>query len=161
MSFNLIVYGIALPLFIVLALVYYFAFRRNYFNKYKYIRFVQYNKDKTINIKYIKKDLIQVENNALNFDGKYVIVNPDHVFNFKGYTSIITTSESGESIDPLDFKSQYDSKKFQTAMNSKLIQEAFVTLKSSKFDMLTISVFINLITLLTVVYLILKMQGVL
>lgn len=124
-----------------------------FWNRHKYIRLVQYNNDKSINIKYIKR---------INFNkDNALLINPDHIFNFKGYTTVIKTSETAESINPLDFESKYPASKFNTAISSKLISETFATLKKPKFDLLMISVMINAITLVVVIYMFMKMGGML
>lgn len=124
-----------------------------FWNKHKYIRLVQYNSDKSININYIKRSNFNLDQSLL--------INPDHVFNFKGYTTIVKTSESAESMNPLNFQSKYDVKKFNSAISSKLISETFSSLKKPKFDLLMASVMLNALTLVVVIYLFMKVGGML
>lgn len=142
---NYVTYYIIMGVIALLGFIAYLIFKRNYWNKHKYIRLVQYKDDMTIKITYIKHE-------DFNTD-KSILVNPKHVYNFKGYTSIIITSNSRESINPIDFQSKYSAEKFKTAMQSKLIQETFVTLNKDKFDKIMTLLLLNVIQLLAIVYL--------
>lgn len=126
-------------------------FQRSFVTKHKYVRLVTYNDDMSIKVKYIKRE-------SFNQDGS-IIINPNHIFNFNGYTSIITTSNACESITPLDFKSQYDTKKFKTAIRSKLISETYNTLKPERFDKMSLLLLISGIELLAIIYLIYNIIG--
>lgn len=151
MNIYLLIYGVGLPLFLILAFTYYFIFKRNYFNKHKYMRIEEFKSDKSVSVSYIKREHFNKNNQLL--------INPNHVFNFKGYTTIAKTDKTAETINPLDFESKYDSNKFKTAINSKLIHETFATLQKPKIDYLMISVILNGLTLLAIIYLILKLGG--
>ena len=129
---------------LLLGIIAFLIFKRNYFNKYKYVRLERFNSDRSITVRYIKRKDFNKDNNLK--------INPNHIFNFKGYTSVITHSNSAESIDPLDFKSQYDAKEFRTAINSKLIQDTFATLKKPKIDLLMVSVVLNVIVIMILLY---------
>jgi hypothetical protein len=120
--------------------------------KHKFIRKVAYKSDKSITITYIKRD-------QFNKD-RLLLVNPDHLYNHKGFTTVVTTDRAGESINPLDFNSKYDVDRFKTAMNSKLISETFSSLKKNKIDMLTVSTLLNGLTFITIIYLLLELRGV-
>ena len=128
---------------LVLGLIFYFFFKRNYFNKYKYIRLEKFNNDKSISVKYIKRH---------KFGEIPMLINPAHIFNYKGYTSIMTTSEVAESINPLDFSSKYDGKKFKIGMKTKLIGDAFGSISKPKIDMLMVSVALNAVTIMILLY---------
>jgi len=118
---------------------------RNYFNKYKFIRLVTYDDKMTVSVRYIK-------HKNFNQSGK-LIINPKHIYNFKGYTTIITTSNSSESINPIDFESKFDKKMFDSAISSKLIAETFASLKVEKFDKMMFLLLLNVIQLIAIIYL--------
>ena len=147
----MIIYISVLAFMLVVGIVLFFTVKRNYFNKYKYVRLVRYNNDMSISVSYYKKDQFN-KNDA-------ILINPDHVFNFKGYTSIIITSQSSESINPLDFNSKFNKKDFETAMESKLIQETFASLKADKFDKIMMLLFLNIAQLVAISYLLYNMLG--
>jgi len=55
----MILYYIILPLLaLIIGLIVYFGFKRNYFNKYKYIRLVTYNDDMSVSVRYIKENYL-------------------------------------------------------------------------------------------------------
>ena len=119
------------------------------FNKHKYLRVVKYNSDKSSTITY---------HLSSKFKPNYLI-NPDHIFNYKGYRTIITTDKSAETINPLDFNSKYNASDFQTAIESKLIKDTFNTLKPNLFDKTTFMLLLNIILTIAVIYLLMKGQG--
>lgn len=92
------------------------------FNKNKYIKEYYFTNDKNIIIKYHKKDKFKPD----------FIVNPNHIFLSNGYQTIITSENSAETIDVSDFKSRYPAEHFKTAINSKLISDAFSSLNRKK-----------------------------
>lgn len=97
---------------------------RDLFYKDKYIKEVKFFNIKDMEIRYIKK---------VNYKPKY-LVNSDHIFNSNGYQTVIITENASETINPLDFESKYPVEKFKTAIESKLITDAFSTLKSRKIN---------------------------
>ncbi len=119
------------------------------FNKHKYLRIIKYNSDKSSTITYHLSSKF-----TPNF-----LINPDHIFNYKGYRTIIITDKSAETINPLDFTSKFNASDFQTAIESKLIKDTFTTLKSNLFDKTTFMLLLNLILNIAVIYLLLKWQG--
>jgi len=148
----MILYYIILPLLaLIIGLIVYFGFKRNYFNKYKYIRLVTYNDDMSVSVRYIKRELFNKDDSLL--------INDKHVFNFKGYQSIITTSKASESINPLNFESKYDPKNFKSAMKSKLIAETFASLKVDKFDKIMFLIVLNVLQLVAITYLLYSLMG--
>jgi hypothetical protein len=147
----MIIYISVLAFMLVVGIVLFFTVKRNYFNKYKYVRLVKYNNDMSISVSYYKRDQFN-KNDA-------ILINPDHVFDFKGYTSITITSQSSESINPLDFTSKFNKKDFETAMESKLIQETFASLKADKFDKIMMLLFLNIAQLVAISYLLYNMLG--
>lgn len=136
---------ITLLLILVLSIIIWFIFKRNYFNKHKYVRLVCYNKDMSIKVRYIKRE-------NFNKNNEYLI-NEKHVFNFNGYTSIIVTEKAQESINPLDFESKYNADDYKTAMRSGLVKDAFNSIKVDKFDKVAMLLILNVIQLLAIVYL--------
>ncbi len=121
-----------------------------FLNKHKYLRVIKFNSDKSSNITYHLSSKFKP-----NF-----LINPDHIFLYNGYRTVIITDKSAETINPLDFESKFNSSDFQTAIESKLIKDTFSTLKHNIFDTPTILLLINLIITLAVLYFLLKSQGV-
>lgn len=133
--------------FILLAgIILWFIFKRNYFNKYKYVRLVKYNDDKSISIRYIKRD-------RFNENGE-ILINPDHVFLYRGYTSIIITTNASESINPLNFESKFSAKEYKSGMRSKLVKDAFDSVKVDRIDKMMILIVLNILQLLAIAYLV-------
>ena len=144
-------YLIILAVFLVVGIILYFTVKRNYFNKYKYVRLVKYNKDMSIKVFYIKRK-------EFNKDGA-ILINEKHVFNFKGYTSIIITDNSNETINPLDFDSKFDSTDYKSAIRSKLIKDTFESLKVDKFDKIMMLIVLNIAQLIAIAYLLYMLMG--
>ena len=141
-----IIIFIALGVILLVGIILWFIFKRNYFNKYKYVRLVRYNDDKSISIHYIKRD-------RFNENGE-ILINPDHVFMYRGYTSIITTSGASESINPLNFDSKFSAKDYKSGMRSKLVKDAFDSVKADRFDKVMVLLVISIIQLLAIAYLV-------
>ena len=118
--------------------------------KHKYLRVIKFNTDKSSTITYHLSSKFKP-----NF-----LINPDHIFYYKGYRTIIITDKSAETINPLDFNSKYNASDFQTAIESKLIKDTFSTLKPNMLDKTTFLLLLNLILIIAVIYLLLKGQGV-
>ena len=121
-----------------------------FLNKHKYLRVIKFNSDKSSTITYHLSNKFKP-----NF-----LINPDHIFYYNGYRTVIITDKSAETINPLDFESKFNSSDFQTAIESKLIKDTFSTLKHNIFDTPTILLLVNLIITLAVLYFLLKSQGV-
>ena len=119
------------------------------FNKHKYLRVIKFNSDKSTTVTYHLSDKFKP-----NF-----LINPDHIFNYKGYRTIVITDKSAETINPLDFESKFNHEDFQTDIESKLIKDTFSTLKSNTIDKTTVMLLINIILHIVVIYLLLKGQG--
>lgn len=120
-----------------------------FLNKHKYIRVIKFNSDKSSTITY-------------HLSSKFTpdfLINPDHIFIYNGYRTVIITDKSAETINPLDFNSKFNSNDFKTAIESKLIKDTFSTLKPSIFDTTTIILLLNLVITFGVFYLLLKGQG--
>ena len=117
--------------------------------KHKYLRVIKFNSDKSSTITY-------------HLSSKYkpsFLINPDHIFYYKGYRTIVITDKAAETINPLDFNSKFNPADFQTAIESKLIKDTFNTLKPNLFDKTTFILLLNLILNIAVIYLLLKWQG--
>lgn len=119
------------------------------FGKHKYLRVIKFNSDKSSTITYHLSSKFKP-----NF-----LINPDHIFYYKGYRTVIITDKSAETINPLDFESKFNREDFQTAIESKLIKDTFSTLKSNTIDKITVMLILNIILLIAVLYLLLKGQG--
>jgi len=142
---------IVLLVILVVGVVLYFKVKRNYFNKFKYVRIVTYNEDMSIKVSYQKKESFNKDNS--------ILINPKHVYNYNGYTSIIKTSLAQESINPIDFESKFDAKIYKTAIRSKLIGETFESLKADKFDKIMALLFLNVMQLIAISYLVYELVG--
>lgn len=123
---------------------------RHFFNKHKFIRVISFNNDKSSSVTYYRSE---------RFKPKY-LVHPDHVFFSRGYRTIVIKEKGIETINPLDFNSKYDAEKFTTAINTKLIEETFINLKSNKIDLSQVLLFTSLLVNLIVLYFLLKSQGI-
>ena len=115
--------------------------------KHKYLRVIKFNSNKSSEVIYYK-----------NTTPNHILINPDHVFNYNGYRTIVISDKSAETINPLDFESKFDKTKFESAIESKLIKDAFTSLKP-KIDMTTVLLILNIVFSLAIVYLIMKGQG--
>ena len=117
--------------------------------KNKYIKEYHFTNNKNIIIKFHKKDKFKP-----NF-----LVNPDHIFLSNGYQTIITSEKSAETIDVTDFKSQYPAEHFKTAINSKLISDAFANLNRKK-DLLPIILIAVAICMVLLLYILFTTNGI-
>lgn len=104
------------------------------FNKSKYIKEIRYTKDKLIKITYYHQK---------KFTPNY-LVNNDHIFFSDGYRTVLTSDTVNETINPLDITSLYPVEKFQTAIESKVINDVFSDLKSNKLDLVKLLLFANI-----------------
>ncbi len=117
--------------------------------KNKYIKEYYFTNDKNIIIKFHKKD---------NFKPNF-LVNPNHIFISNGYQTILTSENSAETIDITDFKSQYPAEHFKTAINSKLISDAFTSLNRKK-DLLPIILVAVAICMVLLLYILFTTNGI-
>ena len=116
------------------------------FSKHKYLRVIKFNSDKSSTITYHLSSKF-----TPNF-----LINPNHIFDYKGYRTIIITDKSAETINPLDFDSKFNPVDFETAIESKLIKDTFSTLKPKLLDATTIMLLLNLILTAGIFYLLFK-----
>lgn len=110
--------------------------------KDKYIKIIKFKNDKSIDFKLIKSDKLP-EN---------LLLNNDHIFIHKGYKTFLTSDTVAESINPLDINSQYPAEKFKTAIESKIINDVFNTIKHDKLDVNKILLFVNIFISVVLLY---------
>lgn len=103
-------------------------------NKDKYIKVIDFKKDKRIKISYHHED---------DFKPDY-LVNNNHIFLHNGYRTLLISDTKKETINPLDLKSAYPVDKFQTAIESKVIKDVFTDLKVKELDLTKILLFGNI-----------------
>ena len=128
------------------------------FFKNKYLQVVFYGSDKTRNIYYIKptKDYL------ITINSKTYKINPNHIYyTSNGFRSVLVNDLGAETIDPSDFTSKFNSDDFNTAINNNLIKQTFETFTDNKIDWLKVIMFGNLFISATLLFFILKMNGVL
>lgn len=116
------------------------------FNKRKFYKII-FKSDKTFYVKRIK-----------NTETESILINPNHIFNdSSGNRYILTTDKSAESINPLDFSSQFSPKEFRTAIETKLISDLFKNFDDKKLSIDRILLFVNIfISFIVLYFLILK-----
>lgn len=111
------------------------------FNRKKFYKVI-YNSDKTFKIERIK-----------NIDKENILVNPNHIYiDKKGNRYILTTDKVAESINPLDFSSQFSPKEFRTAIESKLINDLFKNFDDRKLSIDRLLLFVNIFLTFILVY---------
>jgi hypothetical protein len=142
--------GVAVVLFILLFIA--INFTRNFFTRSRYIKVETFYDDKTVQVKYYKKQ-------TFNNDNGYII-NPNHVFISRGYINLIFTEHTRENINPLDFESKYDANMYKIGIETKLMNETWGTLKVDKVDTMKILVIINMVILALLAYMIMKSNGI-
>ncbi|MEM1974306.1 MAG: hypothetical protein QXN68_05915 [Thermoplasmata archaeon] len=101
-----------------------------------------FKSDKTVNISKIK-----------NIDKENILINPNHVFfDKKGNRYILSSDQSAESINPLDFESKFSPKEFKTAIESKLINDLFKSFDDKKVSIDRILLFVNIFMTFVILY---------
>ncbi len=112
-----------------------------FYKKHSFIKVIKVHNNHDVTIKYYKKD---------SFNPSF-LVNHEHVFYHNGYTTLITSDNKAETLNPLHLESAYNVNDFKTAIESKLIKETFESVKVSKWDLtqllLIASVGLNLVIL--------------
>lgn len=112
------------------------------FKRRKRLYKIIYKSDKTIDITKIK-----------NIDNENILVNPNHIFfDVKGNRYILTTDQSAESINPLNFESKFSPKEFKTAIESKLIKDLFKSFDDKKISVDRILLFVNIFMTFVILY---------
>ena len=111
------------------------------FNKKHFYKII-FKSDRTVKISKIK-----------NIDKESILINPNHVFfDKKGNRYILSSDQSAESINPLDFESKFSPKEFKTAIESKLINDLFKSFDEKKFSIDRLLLFINIFMTFVVLY---------
>lgn len=111
------------------------------FNKKQFYKLV-YKSDKTFKIEKIK-----------NLETENLLVNPNHIyFDKKGNRYILTTDKAAETINPLDFQSQFSPKEFRAAIESKLINDLFKNFDDRKLSIDRLLLFINIFLTFIIFY---------
>lgn len=110
--------------------------------KNKYIKIIKFKNDKSIDIKLMKSSKLP-EN---------LLINNNHVFLHDGYKTILTSDTVAESINPLDLNSQYPVEKFKTAIETKVINDVFNTIKREKLDINKLLLFANIFISIVLLY---------
>ena len=120
--------------------------------KKDFLKVYTYKNDKTLSVKYLHKtrDKNKIDN---------ILINSNHVFYHNGYATILTSDTKAETINPLDLKSAYDKKDFETAINSKLIRDTFNSTKPKPIDKITLLLVANMVGIVTILYYIINMKG--
>ena len=101
------------------------------FKRDKYIKVIKVHNNHDLTIKYYNKKTFKPD----------FLVNDKHIFNHNGHTTVITSENKAETINPLELQSAYKAKDFKTAIESKIISETFASVKSNKLDLTTILLF--------------------
>jgi hypothetical protein len=103
---------------------------------------IRFKKDKSVEVKLIKTKELP----------KDLLLNNNHVFLHKGYKTILTSDTTIETINPLDLKSRYPIEKFKTAIETKVINDVFNTIRSEKLDIYKILLFANIFIGIIILY---------
>lgn len=123
--------------------------------KSKYLKILYFTEGKESKIFYIIP-----KGNQISFLNKTFLFNPEHIYLSGSFKTLLLTSSSSESINPLDFKSQFNSDIFNSAINNKLIKDTFDTLDQTQTDWLKIIMFANVFLTAILLFLMLKQGGV-
>ena len=120
--------------------------------KKDYLKIYTYKNDKTLSVKYLHKtrDKNKIDN---------ILIDSNHVFYHNGYATILTSDTKAETINPLDLKSAYNKKDFETAINSKLIKDTFNSTKPSKIDKVVLLLIANMVGIVAILYYVISMKG--
>ena len=112
------------------------------FKKDNYIKIIKFKKDKSVEVKLIKTKELP----------KDLLLNNNHVFLHRGYKTVLLSDTMAESINPLDLKSRYPIEKFKTAIETKVINDVFNTIRSEKLDIYKILLFANIFIGIVILY---------
>ena len=117
--------------------------------KSKYIKVYTFTDTKGLNVKYYKDKNLP----------KDLLINPDHVFNHRGYRTVLTTNKVAESINPLNFNSKFDKSLFEVAINNNFAKDLLSTTSDKTLDKTQKLLIGVLAGIGIVIYLLLKSQG--
>lgn len=112
------------------------------FKKDNYIKIIKFKNDKSVEVKLIKTNNLPED----------LLLNNNHIFLHKGYKTVLTSDTMAESINPLDLKSQYPPEKFKTAIETKVINDVFNTIKRDKLDIYKLLLFANIFISIVLLY---------
>ena len=112
------------------------------FKKDNYIKMIRFKKDKSVEVKLIKTKELP----------KDLLLNNNHVFLHRGYKTVLLSDTMAESINPLDLKSRYPIEKFKSAIETKVINDVFNTIRSEKLDIYKILLFANIFIGIVILY---------
>jgi len=112
------------------------------YKKDNYIKIIKFKKDKSVEVKLIKTKELP----------KDLLLNNNHVFLHRGYKTVLLSDTMAESINPLDLKSRYPIEKFKTAIETKVINDVFNTIRSEKLDIYKILLFANIFIGIVILY---------
>lgn len=93
---------------------------------------------------------------------KGIKINPDNIYIRNGKRIIFINEKSAENIDLISFKSAMSRTDFQTAINSKIVKDAFLDLKDNRINHMHLLLIANIgATLLVLFYIfrIMRMVG--
>lgn len=125
------------------------------FNKDKYLKVLIITSSKQIKVTYIIPS-----DNGFNVNGNNYLLNPDHIYTSGGFKTVLINDLSAETIDPLNFKSRFNKKEFNSAINSKLIKDIFDSNEDKKLNMTTMLIIgVLAISFIILIY-VLKLGGV-
>lgn len=110
--------------------------------KDKYIKVIDYKKDKSIKIRYYHEEDFKPD----------FLINNNHIFLHNGYRTILISDSKKETINPLDLKSAYPVEKFQTAIESKVIKDVFNDLRVKELDITKILLIGNIVLTAILLY---------
>lgn len=119
------------------------------FKKHLYLRVIKFNSDKSSTITYHK---------SIDYHPSFLI-NDNHVFLSNGFRTILVTDKAAETINPLDFKSQFSVNDFTSAIESKIVRETFASIEKKGLDLTTLLLIGNIIASLAIAYLVMKGNG--
>lgn len=119
------------------------------FKKHLWLKIYRFNDNKTVDIEYHK-----IKGYEPDF-----LIHSDHIFNSNGFQTVMITNKSAETINPLDFTSQYDAKLFKTAIRCKLVADTFGGLQTSKLDITKVLLFVNIGINVVLLYILIKNSG--
>lgn len=112
------------------------------FKKDNYIKMIRFKKDKSVEVKLIKTKELP----------KDLLLNNNHIFIHRGYKTFLTSDTVAETINPLDLKSRYPIEKFKSAIETKVINDVFNTIRSEKLDIYKILLFANIFIGIIILY---------
>jgi hypothetical protein len=112
------------------------------YKKDNYIKIIKFKKDKSVEVKLIKTKELP----------KDLLLNNNHVFLHRGYKTVLLSDTMAESINPLDLKSRYPIEKFKSAIETKVINDVFNTIRSEKLDIYKILLFANIFIGIVILY---------